>query len=107
MIFDGVPFTQYANNIKRLRYIVPFVHFLEKKLGVRVLYKQRNNISNSVELADASYLAEILLNKGVLRTVHRVYSFPDEPPYHEWAALCGGELNHYASGAAIDDKAAL
>lgn len=109
MIFDGLPYTQYAGDVLtdlRLRAIKPFIHFIEKKLGVTTMYNLRDIPFGQLDLSEPLKIALLLRDRGILRSFDRLDPLPDEPPFRLWNGTCGDKKSNTVGGASVESDAA-
>jgi len=105
MIFDGWPYAQYIKRASALQY---FIEFLEKKLGVSVLYSYRNAPFERPDLFDVFRIGQLLKSRNVITDVYPLTSFSDEPPLKLWGAACNDTKKTLAGGGSVEsDEAAL
>lgn len=84
--------------------IVSFVRFLEKKLGVEVVY-DAHNFPHEGNLSEIFELAEKLRAAGVIRSYFRSEDMPDEPHIPLWGArFRDTEEECFSGGSALDDN---
>lgn len=111
MIFDAVPFSEIVTSLKsdfKARSIKSFVQFIEKRLGVRVMYMTNQVPFGRTDLITPFALAEKLQSEGVLMSFAPTVSFPDEPPLKLWGAICGNAArNSIGGGSPTNDTDAL
>lgn len=109
MLFDAVPYEDYAarTHDQRLMRAQAIIRFLEKKLGVAVIYPERSGLEKP-EFREISLLAQALSEGNIIRSIKPGPSLPDEPRFKSWIAA-SSETEDLMSGgsAAEDDGAAL
>ena len=109
MIFDCLPYTQYAESaaadpkLKRARL---FIEFIERKLGAKFVYDASSLTFQRPDLAEALTIAHRLQERGIVKSLRRASTLPDEPALRQWVALCGGAKGNAAGGSSVDDDEA-
>jgi len=104
MIMDSLPFSEIAPGSSsgiKIKAIKAFIDFLERALGVSVVYDIRRMPFGRPEFAHVMALAKDFQKNGILKSIGPVATFPDEPPIKLWGALdnAGG----CAGGASSSD----
>src|SRR3990167_10214306 len=109
MIFDCLPYTQYAESaaadpkLKRARL---FIEFIERKLGAKFVYDASSLTFQRPDLAEALTIAHRLQERGIVKSLRRASTLPDEPALRQWVALCGGAKGKAVGGSSVDDDEA-
>jgi ribosomal protein S12 methylthiotransferase accessory factor len=109
MLFDGMRYEDYATRSgdPRITRIRPILNLFEKKLGVDIIYSDRDGI-DTPELREGASIATLLYERGIIRYVRPGTLFSDEPRFKSWIAASKDTQSLYSGGAsAEDDKAAL
>lgn len=102
------------NSIARIKAsaISALLQFLERHLGIRAVYDLALVPYHDPALVRLFSLAKKMHGAGIIYNYQKSSLPPDEPPLHEWSALCHSEINASeqlgASGSSPDsDKEAL
>ncbi len=106
MILDALLFSHVASLSPpsfRTNAIRSLIDFLEKKLGVMVVYNARHVPFGRPDLIEAFALAKTLQEQGILKSFSPTSTFPDEPPLKLWGAL--DYVGDPAGGASSADEA--
>lgn len=102
MIFDGIPYREYIGTSPLLKRVLPFIEFLEQKLGVHVLYDRRAVPFERPDLASPLAVAHTLREAKIIKSLRMRSVLPDEPQFCYWAA--DRETKEGASGGASVDN---
>lgn len=109
MIIDGVDFGEFnerTTSASRAGALRAFGDFLERRLGVRLIYDLRKVPFGRVELMEPLQLAEKLRRNGAVTKLGKTQRFPDEPRMHSWYALCGNPTAHKVGGSSVENEGA-
>jgi len=92
---------------ERSRATAAFVAWLEKKLGVTIVYDRRTVPFDREDLIEAFTLASTLIQAGIVDSYHPFATQPDEPPLTAWRAYTRQGVQPSGGGAWRKDNAAL
>jgi ribosomal protein S12 methylthiotransferase accessory factor len=108
VIFEGLTYADYAasSGDSRLKLIGSFIEFLERKLGVKVMYDRHRIPMGRLDLREPFRLANLLQQHGVIESFQKVEPIPDEPAFCFWSAICSDAKSHIVAGASVDDESA-
>lgn len=108
MIFDGFSYTEYAASTPdiKVRSVRSFLEFLEKKLGVTILYEYKNIPLGRPNLAKPLAIAAQLQAAGVFRRLVKLDRLPDEPPFIAWGVVIENGRGEQTSGASVESEEA-
>lgn len=111
MILDGVPYEevvlQSGENTAPRKAVIAFIRWLEKRLGVQVVYDRRRAFQGYVELAPEVELARRLIKANVIKAIYNFNFPPDLPGVKLWKCRPTDWTPLYPGGAAVTHKAAL
>jgi thiazole/oxazole-forming peptide maturase SagD family component len=110
MLFEGVPYAQYAAWMKKRGKRVrtePLINFIERKLGVTVLYPTNDPLLGKIELAEVREIAELLKRTGIIKSLEYIEHLPDEPSIRLWECAYNLPGRHVSGGLSTnrDDEA--
>lgn len=103
MIIDGIRFRDIAG--QHGSSISAFVDFLERRLGVVVLFDRSMLPFGRGDLNEPLTLAKVLTERGIVRNLNPRIVRPGEIPLKTWGALCGAGRQQLVGGATLDDDA--
>ncbi|HTR18619.1 MAG TPA: YcaO-like family protein [Candidatus Paceibacterota bacterium] len=108
MLIDGVRFDDVAQENRGRRAIVSFLEFIERRLGVTVLYDKRRVPFGRADLAEPLSVATKLIDRGVVSWYGPTEGLPDEPGVRHWICRVRDSAENFAGGSSVDnDTSAL
>ena len=70
------------------------------------MYDARNLALQRPDLSRALMIAHRLEERGIVKSLRRFSTLPDEPALRQWVALCGGAKGNAVGGSSVDDDEA-
>ena len=108
MLIDAASFGDAVNKGAKQRTIASFLRFVERKLGVTILYDKRRVPYGRIDLLEPLDIADKLMGRGIIDLYGPRTGLPDEPPIRIWSCrITDSEHSSTGGASSTDDASAL